>query len=461
MRNVPPGRLLATARLLLLAATAVLAGCGAQATDPTPTPTVSAPSPSAEPSPSAGAGSVEPAPASDSAIFAPNPAAIVVALEAGHGGCLDWGVPDPAQRGTEYSEKALTLAIAEHARDLLVAEGITVVMVRDGDVALAGDDYPPLDCHGEPFRDVNGDGLAGFGDDQLPEATRTRDELQARLDVANLMRADALVSIHIDSITDAAGTPLAVARTETFYTDETPWGVSATHGLAEATQVGVLEHLDELATYERQDRGINAHNLYVVAPPLFEETEERPDWRKQPARGALMPAVLVEVGSITHPAEHELLLSEAGQVAAATGIVDGVADFVAQRPLAARIELADADRGSAPGPVEGDGPPFWAPDVAGQEHSIRITNTGTHSWLAPPRLVIGWTPSDDPYLRVAPDDLEGLDIELPQLDPGASVIVSIPLDPPSSERHVAWITLLVDGVTLADHGSPALQIATE
>ena len=56
----------------------------------------------------------------------------------------------------------------------------------------------PLGCHGPPWRDVNGDGESGFD----PEgAVRTRDELQARLDLANVVRADVLVSIHINSLT--------------------------------------------------------------------------------------------------------------------------------------------------------------------------------------------------------------------------------------------------------------------
>ena len=129
-----------------------------------------------------------PAPGSDSAVYPPNPASIVVAIDAGHGGCLDWGVADPSERGEDLSEKAMTLGIALRLRDLLTAEGIGVVMIRDADEALAGDQYPPLGCDGPAWRDVNGDGLAGFGPD-LPEATRTRDELQARLDLANLARA--------------------------------------------------------------------------------------------------------------------------------------------------------------------------------------------------------------------------------------------------------------------------------
>ena len=209
--------------LLALALTA----CGTDAPSPTADPSSppSGTAGTASPSETPGIGAVEPAPGSDSAVYPPNPGAIVVAIDPGHGGCLDWGVPDPSERGQELAEKTLTLAIAMRLRDLLADEGIAVVMIRDQDEALAGDDYPSLGCAGAPWRDVNGDGLAGFGPD-LPEGTRTRDELQARLDLANLAGADALVSIHINSPTEG-GQRIEIAFTETFYTDETHWGATA------------------------------------------------------------------------------------------------------------------------------------------------------------------------------------------------------------------------------------------
>src|SRR5687768_16341861 len=244
-----------------------LGACGSEATSPTASPTPSScSSRSAMASATPATGTVEPAPGSESAIYAPNPAAVVVAIDAGHGGCLDWGVPDPSERGQAYAEETMTLEIARRLRDLLTADGIGVVMIRDADVALAGDDYPPLDCHGAPWRDVNGDGIAGFGPD-VPEGTRTRDELQARLDLANLAAADALVSIHINSPTEG-DQRIEIAFSETFYTDETPWGVTDTARLAEGVQTGVVDHLSGIAAYDRGDRGVSAQNFYMVAPPL-------------------------------------------------------------------------------------------------------------------------------------------------------------------------------------------------
>jgi len=402
------------------------------------------------------AGAVEPAPGTDSAVYAPNPAAIVVAIDAGHGGCLDWGVPDPSQRGVELAEKTLTLEIARRLRDLLEADGIGVVMMRDGDEALAGDNHPELGCDGPAWRDVNGDGEAGFD----PEgATRTRDELQARLDLANLSGADAFISIHINSPFDG-GQSIEIAFSETFYTDETPWGAEGSATLAAAIQDGVVSELDALGDYERGDRGITAHNFYLVAPPLFEPTAERPDPVKQPTRGALMPTVLSEVGSITLREEHDLLASTEGQAAVATGLFDGLIDFFAEREHAVRIGLEGEAVPPAVRAVDGSGPPFWAPVVPEGALRLRVTNTGSDDLAAGSRLVAGWTTDAGPYLPAAPV-LGPIGPDLPALAPGASVVVEVELpSPPSPGRAVAWISLTDGRTTLADLGSPALQVST-
>lgn len=444
--------------LAALSLALIIAACGAQTTDPTPgAGSASAlPSVAASGSTAPAVGEVEPAPGSDSAVYAPNPGAIVVAIDPGHGGCLDWGVADPSERGVELAEKTLTLAIARQLQDRLEAEGIRVVLTREGDEALAGDNYPDLGCDGPEWRDVNGDGEAGFD----PEgATRTRDELQARLDLANLAAADALVSIHINSPFDG-GQPIEIAFSETFYTDETAWGAERTADLARAVQDGVVAELDAVADYERGDRGITAHNFYLVAPPLFQPTPERPDPVKQPTRGALMPTVLSEVGSITLRAEHDLLASPAGQIAVADGLFAGLAVYFAERRQAVRIGLEGSDTGEAPDAVAGDGPPFWAASMPGGPLRLRVTNTGTESIDAGSRLVAGWESSDEPYLRLAPSAMAEVGEPLPALAPGESVTVEVVLPEPPEGRALAWISLSNGAATFADAGSPALQLAT-
>lgn len=449
-------------RLALSALVVVLAACGTDAPAPASrggSPSIAPASvASAAPSGAAVVGQPEPAPGSDSTVYQPNPGAIVVAVDPGHGGCLDWGVPDPSERGVEWSEKRLTLGIGLRLRELLEAQGVTVVMTRDEDEALAGDNYPELGCTGPAWRDVNGDRESGFD----PEGhTRTRDELQARLDLANLARADALVSVHINSPFDA-GQSIEIAFTETYYTDETPWGATSSAALADAIQSGVVAALGQVVTYERGDRGTSAHNLYIVAPPLQETSEDRPNPWAQPTRGGLMPVVLSEVGSITLPEEHDLLASDAGQRAVAQGIVDGLAEWFGRRALAARIGLAGVPPGTPPDAEPGSGPPFWAPVVdAAAPLRLRLTNTGTDPWPSGTALLVGWEASDQPYLREPPGDLGQLDVEVPALEPGASVELEVRLPPPSSSRRaLAWISLGDGDATFADLGSPALQVAT-
>jgi N-acetylmuramoyl-L-alanine amidase len=446
----------ATIALLLTAA----CDAGGPTQTASPIPTVQAPATSA-PTTTPGAGAVEPAPGSGSAVYAPNPSAIVVAIDAGHGGCLDWGVPDPSRRGVEFAEKTLTLAIAQRLRDRLEADGIEVVMIRDGDVALAGDDYPELGCDGPPWRDVDGDGQAGF---EESGRIRTRDELQARIDLANLAGADALVSIHINSPTEG-GQVIEVAFGQTFYDDETPWGPDASASLAGALQRGTVAAIDPLTTYSRQDRGTEAVAYYAISRAWADgDTCERDgDTYCKPQRGLLMPSALGEVGSISLRAEHDLLTSDAGQDAIAAGLFDGLTDYFGSRAIAGRVALSDVPAGVPPQPVSGDGPPFWPPPVPDGPVELRVTNTGTEAWPAGSRLEFAWEESDAPYLARAPEQLRPIGPEIPALGPGESVVISVEVPPRTGEgRELAWISLSVDRASLADRGSPpALQLSSE
>jgi len=437
------------------------AGCGGPPASAPPSDTLPpSPSATAAPSPTVAqtAETVTPAPGSDSVVYAPNPAAIVVVIDPGHGGCLDWGVPDPSERGAEWSEKTLALAIARQLRDRLQAAGITVVMTRDDDVALTGDDYPDLGCNGPAWRDVDGDGHAGF---EASGRIRTRDELQARIDLANLVGADAFVSIHINSLTQD-GKVFELAATQTFYDDETPWGASS-GALAEAVQDGVVAAIDPLASaYDRQDRGTQAVAYYVISrawDPAIDACEAPGDAWCKPHRALEMPGVLSEVGSITLRAEHDMLASPEGQSAIADGVFEGLAAFIGARPLAGRVELATVAPGTRPAETDGSGPPFVAAPVPAGALRLRITNTGTAAWQDGMTLLAGWQATDLPYLAAAPSALTTLDSGLPRLRPGESVVVAVSLPPPPAGRAVAWIGLGTHSGSLADAGSTALQLA--
>ena len=70
-------------------------------------------------------------------------------------------------------------------------------------------------------------------------------------------------------------------------------------------------------------------------------------------------------------------------------------------------------------------------------------------------------PTEDPYLAFAPDDVTPVGEALPSLAPGESAVVEVELPPEPVGRAVAWISLIIDDETLADHGSPPLQLSSE
>ena len=450
---------------VLVALAALVAACGAPST---PTPRSSVPptsTPLATPASTPGIGEVVPAPGSTSSIYEPNPGALVVAIDPGHGGCLDWGVPNPWDNTVDKAEKADTLAIGLALRDLLEAEGITVVMTRTDDSALAGDDYPQLGCNGPDWRDVDGNGEAGF---EETGRTRTRDELQARLDFANLARADVLLSIHINSITQD-GVAYEIAVTESYYDDETPWGETGSGELGRALQRGVVAALSGIAPYDRQDRGTEAVAYYIVSRQWESgDTCEAPGdtWCK-PHRGAQLPVVLSEVGSMSLPAESELLATDAGRQAVAGGLLDGLRTYFGGRQLAARYDalLPGGLAGVPPAAMPGSGPMFWAPALPAEGAasgllSLRLTNTGQGDWPAGMELLVGWSASDQPYLATEPDDLVPAGVRVPRLGPGESVTLQMPITPPSgAERSIAWVTLSGGSGRLTDLGVPALQLS--
>jgi N-acetylmuramoyl-L-alanine amidase len=458
-------------RSLVPALLLVLAACGGVPVPSQTAPHSSATDASAAPTSSGSApgfaiGEVVPAPGSGSELYAPNPRAIVVAIDPGHGGCLDFGVPDPSKRGPAHAEKTMTLGIGLALRRLLETQGVTAVMTRTTDDALAGDDYPQLGCNGPPWRDVNGDGKAGF---DRAGSTRTRDELSARIDLANLARADVLVSIHINSMTQN-GVAYKIAATQTFYDDETPWGTSRSSALARDIQADVVRQLDGLAPYARQDRHTQAISYYMVGRQWAagDTCDDGGIWCK-PHRGLQMPGVLSEVGSISLAAEQDLLVSDAGQQAAAEGVYRGLVSYFNQRPLAVRYDalLPGGEAAAQPKAVAGQGPLFWAAQLPGAsggstvELPVRLTNSGTQAWPSGLRLMAGWQPSKDPYLSSAPPDLKPIDVQVPALAPGASVVLKLPLVVPADEgRQLVWIGLGDGSHSLADEGSPALQVAS-
>lgn len=184
-------------------------------------------------------------------------AGIIICLDPGHGGG-DPGAIGPA--GTQ--EKDNNLAIALLLRDKLEKNGATVIMTREIDT-----------------------------DVKSPDAT-DKEELGARVDIANNHGSDIFISIHNDAFTNPQ------ASGSTIYHYGSPEGIR----LATAIQKSLVEGLGT------NDRGTRFASFYVI-------------------RYTDMPAVLVEVAFISNPEEEILLSSVDGRYNTADCIFQGIVKY--------------------------------------------------------------------------------------------------------------------------------------
>lgn len=188
-----------------------------------------------------------------------------IVVDAGHGGV------DPGAIGHSGTyEKDVTLAIALQVAELLGSTGANVVLTRDRDVQLS---------------------------------------LAERAQTANLLDADAFVSIHADAV----GFGRVASGTSTFYHTEEGNGpdTSVNRRYARTLQGEMLKAVG------LPDRGVHERAFHVVL-------------------NTKMPSALVEVGFIDNPEEEKLLLEPEFQARAAAGIADGIVRFfgeeVAEQP---------------------------------------------------------------------------------------------------------------------------------
>ncbi len=224
------------------------------------------------------------------------PAAPLVVIDPGHGGEQEGALSPRGER-----EKDLALQISRRLAARLRRDGLRVVLTRTADVAVP---------------------------------------LAARAAVANAIRADLFVSIHLNSM------PTAEARRVTHGVETYFLSADATD--AAATAVAARENADRLAgepdldpddpvaailndlehdeALRRSSRlAQDVHRRLVAALGA----EDR-GVRQAPffvLAGARMPAVLVEVGFLSNPAEADLLRTRAHQDRIAEAIAEGIAAF--------------------------------------------------------------------------------------------------------------------------------------
>jgi hypothetical protein len=111
--------------------------------------------------------------------------------------------------------------------------------------------------------------------------------------------------------------------------------------------------------------------------------------------------------------------------------------------------------------MQGEGPLVEARPFAGSPLRLRLTNTGTEKWPADVALTAGWEVTDRPYLAGPPSSVEPLDVTVPSLEPGESVVLTVELPQAPDGRAIAWIELRTALASLADEGSVALQLRSE
>jgi len=230
------------------------------------------------------------------ALAASRPAPFVVVVDAGHGGDQD-GAVSP----TGLKEKELTLQLAQLLRVRLRQQGVKVILTRATDQAV-------------------------------PLANRPI--------IANALRADLFVSIHLNSMATAEARE-RTSGVETYF-------MSADATDARATAVAERENADRLADAPGVDPGdpvaailsdlADASSLqggsrlaYAIHDRLVAALGAEDHGVKQAPfyvlAGAQMPAVLLEVGFISNPAESERLASRAYQAKAVEAIAQGIAAY--------------------------------------------------------------------------------------------------------------------------------------
>ncbi len=182
----------------------------------------------------------------------------IITLDAGHGGS------DPGAIGAKGTkEKTITLAIAMRVQYMLTYKGAKVYMTRTKDVDVYG-----------------------------PNAS-DKDELQARVNVAEKYNSDLFLSLHIN-----ASVNKNVGGFSTYYYPKTSHDLR----IAQAVQKKLTDN------FGVDDLGVRQANFYVI-------------------KRCSMPAALLELCFISNPKEETLMKGNWFQKKAATMIVEGIEKY--------------------------------------------------------------------------------------------------------------------------------------
>ncbi|WP_103594403.1 N-acetylmuramoyl-L-alanine amidase family protein [Campylobacter concisus] len=219
-----------------------------------------------------------------------------IVIDPGHGGT------DPGAVNGSLKEKTAVLGVAKKLGEILKSRGYKVYFTRSTDVFI---------------------------------------NLRSRTKFANDKMADLFVSIHANAAPNAAKaksmhgietfflSPARSERSKNAAALENKSDIEEMNYFSQQTFLNVLNREKIIASNKlgidiQKEILASARKVYAASDG---SVREAPFWVLV---GALMPAVLVEIGYITHPVEGEKLFDEAYQKALANGIANGIDGYFAK-----------------------------------------------------------------------------------------------------------------------------------
>ncbi len=333
-----------------------------------------------------------------------DPGSITVLVDPGHGGSFDGAV---APDGTREAD--LNLDIALRLARMLEGAGLRVVLTRDTDREV---NTPPTDRTSDGVIDVT-------------------DDLAARTDLANAVRADLFIAVHNNLAVDpTTGGP------STLYVDERPFGDRSAR-LARSIQRRMVSALARAVggDWRPHDHGTLTYPYYVLRgydpPRLLRPTQ--------------MPGVLSEGLFLSNPTELRLLRRASVRQAMAGAYYEAIADYLARRGSHVGYALVDA--------------PDVVPAGAPIELEVEVRDQGTTTLRGWDLVVSAQRAGSASLGRGRPGDTLG-DVPLPTLGRGDRRVVRLSVPAPTEAG--AWV-LLVDardrkGARASRNGSAMLQV---
>lgn len=223
----------------------------------------------------------------------------IIVIDPGHGG------KDSGAVGNGFMEKEIVLQISLQLAEKLRAQGYTVQMTRNNDTFI---------------------------------------ELKDRTKYANSKEADLFISVHANSIPKTSD-PNGAQGIETYFLSPTrserSMRVAALENSEEMEEMGQYGKLSFLS-FLNKEKIIASNKLAIdlqkgMLGSLRKQfggvhdngVREAPFWVLV---GAQMPAVLLEVGYISHPEESQLIADEKYQRFMVEGLIEGISRYFANNP---------------------------------------------------------------------------------------------------------------------------------